>query len=96
MNKKCNKEQLLLLLDDLAPSKSDSLTAAAFEVALAAFCARCPDPVRARGLLLDCLDPLSDEEVVDRALAMPVPKKAEVPVRAYTPKPLAMPAFAQA
>jgi hypothetical protein len=93
MKEKLNKAQLLRLLDDIAPSKADGLSAAAFEVALAAFCAGCPDPVRAKWLLLDCLDPLTDEELVHRALAMPAREAAAVPVRELSSEHLAMPAL---
>jgi hypothetical protein len=93
MTKKLNKEQLLQLLADIAPSTSGGVSAAEFETLMSAFCAGCPDPVRAKWLLLDCLDPLTDEELVERALAMPAPKKPDVPVRAYSHMPLAMPAF---
>jgi hypothetical protein len=94
MTKKLDREQLLQLLNDLAPSPSNGLPAAEFEVRMAVFCAGCPDPVRAKWLLLDCLDPLTDEELVDRALAMPVPNKAAIPASEFSQMPLAMPAFA--
>jgi hypothetical protein len=94
MKEKLNKAQLLRLLNDIAPSAPGGLSAAAFEVTLAAFCAGCPDPVRARSLLLDCIDPLTDEELVDRALAMPAAKTAAVPPRGSPRMPLAMPAMA--
>jgi hypothetical protein len=47
---------------------------------LLAFCAGCPDPVKARWLVVECLDPLSDEELVARVLAMPPRKMADVPL----------------
>lgn len=66
-----DRKKLLQLLDSIRPPRQDSLSDEEFEAIIDAFCANCPDPVQARGLLLDCLDPLSDEELVDRALAMP-------------------------
>lgn len=66
-----SKEQLLAILDRIAPSKQDGLSDAAFDRTIDSFCAGCPDPASARRLLLDCLDPLTDEELVERALGMP-------------------------
>ncbi len=65
---KLNKQQLLELLDSITPSKADLLSDAEFDGAVSAFCAGCPDPAHAQWLLFDCLDPLTDEELVDRAL----------------------------
>ncbi|MGB9110213.1 MAG: hypothetical protein WCC39_16125 [Telluria sp.] len=93
MNKKLDKEQLLRLLDRLAPSALSPLSDAAFEETINAFCAGCPDPVRARSLLLDCLDPLTDAELVERALAMPAPQTAAKPARSVPRMPLKMPAY---
>ncbi|CAH0212658.1 hypothetical protein SRABI118_02023 [Massilia sp. Bi118] len=66
-----DREKLLQLLNSIKPPRPDSLSDEEFESTIDAFCAGCPDPIQARWLLLDCLDPLSDEELVDRALAMP-------------------------
>jgi hypothetical protein len=71
MEQRLDKQALLQLLDSIKPPRLDSLSEEEFESVIKAFCAGCPDPVQARWLLLDCLDPLSDEELVDRALAMP-------------------------
>jgi hypothetical protein len=78
MIRKLNRQHLLGLLDSITPSNADAdaLSEAEFDGVLAAFCMGCPDPVRARWLLLECLDPLTDEELVDRALAMRVPTPA--------------------
>jgi hypothetical protein len=71
MEARLNKKQLLQLLDSIKPPRLDSLSEEEFESVIRTFCANCPDPVKARWLLLDCIDPLSDEELVERALAMP-------------------------
>lgn len=76
---KLNKQQLLDLLDSITPSKADALSEAEFDGVVAAFCAGCPDPVRAQWLLFECLDPLTDEELVERALAMAAPKPTDLP-----------------
>jgi hypothetical protein len=71
MEQRLDKQALLQLLDSIKPPRLDSLSEEEFESVINTFCASCPDPVKARWLLLDCLEPLSDEELVDRALAMP-------------------------
>ena len=76
---KLNKQQLLDLLDSITPSKAEALSDAEFDGVVAAFCAGCPDPVRARWLLFECLDPLTDEELVDRVLATAAPDPADLP-----------------
>jgi hypothetical protein len=68
---KLNKQQLLELLDSITPSKAEALSEAEFDGVVAAFCAGCPDPVHAQWLLFECLDPLTDEELVERALRCP-------------------------
>ena len=72
-----DREKLLQILDSIKPPKQDALSDNEFESIVDAFCAGCPDPVRARWLLLDCLEPLTDEELVDRALTMPKASPAE-------------------
>ena len=47
---------------------------------LLTFCAGCPGPVKAMRLIVECLDPMSDEELVDRTLAMPLRRMADVPL----------------
>lgn len=65
---KLNKQQLLELLDSIAPPKADLLSDQEFDGVVATFCAGCPDPALAQWLLFECLDPLTDEELVERAL----------------------------
>lgn len=50
--------------------KKHGLTQEALDQALINFCAGCPDPVQARWLVVECLDPMTDDELVDRALSM--------------------------
>lgn len=66
-----DRKELLRLLASMQPERQDALSDDEFEAIVNAFCAGCPDPVRTRWLLLDCLEPLSDEELVDWALRMP-------------------------
>lgn len=42
------------------------------------FCAGCPDPLKAHWLIVECLDPLTDQEFVDRPLAMPLRVMSDV------------------
>ena len=72
---KLNKRQLLELLDSIAPSKADLLSDAEFDGIVAAFCAGCPDPAHAQWLLFECHDPLTDEELVGRALGAASPDR---------------------
>jgi len=61
----------MMLIDKIMnPSKYGTTEKEGDEILLA-FCAACPDPVKARWLIVECLDPMTDEEIVDRALAMP-------------------------
>ncbi len=46
---------------------------------LLSFCAGCPDPVGAWWLLVECLDPMSDDEPIDCVLAMPIRSMVDVP-----------------
>lgn len=89
-----SKEQLLALLDKIAPSRQDGLSDAAFDAAVAAFCAGCPDPVRAHRLLFECLDPLTDAELVERALAMAPIRPAPAPAFAHAGEELLLDALA--
>ena len=72
---KLNKQQLLELLDSMAPPKADLLSDEEFDGVVAAFCAGCPDPVHAQWLLFECLDPLTDEELVERAMGAAPPDR---------------------
>jgi hypothetical protein len=79
MKEKLDKGQLLQLLDKIMQPKSYGLSEAQSDIVVLEFCAGCPDPVQARWLLVECLDPLSDEELVARALAMPLRKIGDIP-----------------
>lgn len=79
MNKKLDKNQLLQLLDKIMQPNLYGLSEADSDAVMLDFCAGCPDPVRARWLLVECLDPLSDEELVDHALAMPLRIMKDIP-----------------
>jgi hypothetical protein len=72
---KLNKQQLLELLDSIVPSKADLLPDAEFDGIVAAFCAGCPHPAHAQWLLFECLDPLTDEELVERATGAAPPDR---------------------
>lgn len=78
MKEKLTKERLLELLNRLMHPKEMSEEEG--DDVLNAFCAGCPDPVQARWLVVECIDPMTDEELVERALAMPIRYMADVPV----------------
>lgn len=79
MKEKLAKDQLLSLLDKIMQPKTYGLTEKEGSDILLAFCAGCPDPVKARWLVVECLDPMTDDELVERALAMPLRKMADIP-----------------
>lgn len=64
------RAELLGLLQVISQPGAQGMTQESLDQALINFCAKCPDPVRARWLIVECLDPISDNELVDRALAM--------------------------
>lgn len=72
-----NKAQLLQIIDVLMNPKG--YPEKYIDRQLLNFCAACPDPVGAMRLIVECLDPMTDEELVDRALAMPMRPMAFVP-----------------
>lgn len=73
------KGQLLQLIEKMMNPKAHRLSEADWNNVLLTFCASCPDPIKARWLIVECLDPMTDEEIVDRALEMPPRKLEEVP-----------------
>ncbi|WP_167595117.1 hypothetical protein [Collimonas pratensis] len=70
MKEKLPKAQLLRLLEKLM--QPQAMTEKESDDVLLAFCAGCPDPVKARWLIVDCIEPLSNLELVERALSMPL------------------------
>lgn len=80
MDHKLSKTELLGKLKVMSQPKAHGLTHETLEKTLIDFCAGCPDPVRARWLVVECLEPMSDEELVDRALQAPTCSMADVPV----------------
>ena len=77
---KVDKNELLGLLDKLIRPKLYKLTEKEGDQVLIDFCASCPDPVMARWLVVECVDPMTNEQLVDRALAMPSRPMADVPI----------------
>lgn len=80
MAEKLSKDKLLRLLDKIMHPKAYGTTEKEGDAILLAFCAGCPDPLEALRLLVGCFDPMTDEEIVDRALAMPLRRMADVPL----------------
>ena len=80
MNDKLNRDQLLALIEKLMnPKKSGLLSEESYNDALLTFCAGCPDPIMARWLVVECLDPMTDSQLVERALAVPIRLMSDVP-----------------
>jgi hypothetical protein len=83
--RKLDKFELLSLLGLLMNPKKNGLTQQELDQVLIDFCAGCPDPIKARWLIVECLDPLTDEEIVDHALSTPFREMSDVPL-AITPR----------
>ena len=79
MTEMLTKEQLLKLLTQLSEPQVPKISEARGSELLREFCMGCPDPVKARRLVVESLDPMTNEELVDRALAMPVRRMADIP-----------------
>jgi hypothetical protein len=74
-----SEQQLLGLMDKISNPKRHGLTQRALDQSLIDFCAGCPDPVRARWLIAENPEPMSDQEIVGQALSMPYVNVADVP-----------------
>jgi hypothetical protein len=74
-----SKPELLGLLERTRNARKLGLSQRELEQVFTDFWAGCPDPVEARWLIAECPDPLTDEEVVDRALSMVDRPMSEVP-----------------
>lgn len=68
MDRRFNKGDLLGKLKVMSQTKAHGLNREALNQTLIDFCPGCPDPVRTPWLVVECLAPMSDEELVDRAL----------------------------
>lgn len=80
MNRKLRKTELLGKLRAISQPKAHALTQETVEKTLIDFCAGCPDPIEARWLVVECLEPMSDEELVGRALNAPMRPMTDVPL----------------
>ena len=74
------RQELLTLLQVMRQPKALGLTQELLDQTLINFCAKCPDPVQARWLIVECLVPMSDGELVDRAIGMPPRSMSDVPL----------------
>lgn len=79
MSRMSSREDLLEMLKVMSQPKKYGLTQGNLDQMLINFCAKCPDPVRARWLVVECPDPMTDDELVDRILDMPILSMADVP-----------------
>jgi hypothetical protein len=79
MSRELSSAALMEKLAILMEPKKYGLTQGALDQVLIDFCAGCPDPVKARWLIVECLDPMTDAELVERVLSMPVHRIADVP-----------------
>jgi hypothetical protein len=79
MERILSKIELLGKLKAISRPKAHGLTQETLEKTLVDFCAGCPDPAKARWLVVECLEPMTDEELVDRALNTPALAVSDVP-----------------
>jgi len=79
MQAKLSRDQLLELLEVIMKPKGKGFTAEQVDQMLYTFCAGSPDPAKAMWLIVECTEPLTNEELVDRALSMPLRRVADVP-----------------
>ena len=80
MAEKLTRIELLQLLDKIMRPELYGSSEKESDVVLLTFCAGCPDPAKARWLVVECLDPMTDEELVDRALTMPLRRVDDIPL----------------
>lgn len=79
MKRMLSKAILLEKLEMISNPKKHNLTQQSLEQTLIDFCAGCPDPIKARWLVAECLEPMTDDNLVERALNMPIRPMSEVP-----------------
>ena len=80
MDRKLSRTELPGKLKSISQPKAHGLTQQTIEKTLIDFWAGCPDPVQARWLVAECLEPMLDEELVDRALVTPTRPISDVPI----------------
>jgi hypothetical protein len=74
-----SRAQLLEIMNLISNPKRHALTEEGLDQAIENFCAGCPDPVQADSLITENPDPMTDEEIVDRALSMTCRQMSSVP-----------------
>jgi len=84
-NRLLSKARLLEEMDRISNPKRYALTQKGLEQAVEDFCAGCPDPIQAYSLIADNPDPMTDEEIVDRALGMAYLPMSSVPTSIVSP-----------
>jgi hypothetical protein len=68
---KLKREELIQIVENVTHPKGRGFTSEQINQQLLLFCINCPDPVFAMDLMIECIDPMSPAELVDRALACP-------------------------
>lgn len=74
-----SRSRLLEIMNLISNPKRYSLTQEGLERAVEDFCAGCPDPIQAYSLIVENPDPMTDEELVDRAMNMESLQMSVVP-----------------
>ena len=79
MTKNLNREELVRLVKIITHPSGSALSSEETNQQLLLFCVNCPDPVAAMDLMVECITPMSAEELVDKALACPPRDIADLP-----------------
>ena len=68
-----------LLVEDVIHPDPTKHTSEELNQKLLVFCMNCPDPISAMDLVVECMTPMSAQELVDKALSYPPRHVADVP-----------------
>jgi hypothetical protein len=70
---------MIQVIENITRPAESGFTSEEINQQLLCFCANCPDPMAAMDLVVECMTPMTPEELVDRALQCPARDVAAVP-----------------
>ncbi len=79
MVERLDREQLIQLMEIVMRPKGKGFSSEEINKKLLIFCANCPDPVGAMKLFVEGMTPMTAEQLVDAALAMPQRNPKDLP-----------------
>jgi hypothetical protein len=77
--RKLQRNELVRLVGNITHPKDTGWTSEEINQQLLVFCINCPDPAAAMDLMIECMTPMSAEELVDKALSYPPRDVASLP-----------------